>query len=248
MKNLAVVVLMTTMVALFCPSILMAAEVRVFAAASLKEALNELCDGFTKGHPGIRFARNYGASGMLAKQIENGAPADIFIPASSEWIEYLKTEKMVDHASISTLAYNTLVFVGMPGKASAMADLPRLKRIAIGSPRSVPAGEYAMEALARAGIEKRMAGKLVMGRDVRECLMYAERGEVDGALVYRTEALQATQVKVLFAVPQELYRRIAYPMALTAAGAGNRDATAFLGYLRSKEAQAVLVRYGFAVR
>ena len=162
----------------------------------------------------MKFVKNYGASGALAKQIENGAPADIFISANLEWMDYLKNKKLADAASIGTFAYNTLVFAGAAGKASSMQDLLKLERIAIGSPKSVPAGEYAMEAFKKAGLDKQLGKKLVMAKDVRECLMYAERGEVDGAFVYKTDALQAKQAKILFTVPQELYPRVTYPMAL----------------------------------
>jgi molybdate transport system substrate-binding protein len=225
---------------------LQAAEISLSAAASLKDVLNELSNGFARKHPGVKFVKNYGASGQLAKQIENGAPSDIFISANLEWMEYLKTKKLADVASIGTFTYNTLVFAGTPGKASSMQDLIRLNKIAIGSPRSVPAGEYATEAFRKAGIDRQLEKKLVMARDVRDCLMYAERGEVDGAFVYRTDALQARQARILFTVPQGLYQRITYPMALTVAGARNRDAAAFYAYLRSDEAGSVLVKYGFA--
>jgi molybdate transport system substrate-binding protein len=134
----------------------------------------------------------------------------------------------------------------MPGKASSMQELARLERIAIGSPKSVPAGEYAMEAFKRAGLDKQLEKKLIMAKDVRECLMYAERGDVDGAFVYKTDALQAKRVKVLFTVPQNLYPRVTYPMSLTVPGAKNRDAAAFFAYLHSDEARSVLAKYGFA--
>lgn len=237
---------------LFCLLLLaapaLAGDVSLSVAASMKDVVNELTDKYTKAHPGVKFLKNYGASGALAKQIESGAPADLFISANMEWMEYLKTRKLVDIVSIGTFAYNTLVFAGTPGKASSLQDLLKLERIAVGSPRSVPAGEYAMEAMKRAGIERQLEKKLVMARDVRECLMYAERGEVDGGFVYRTDALQAKQAKILFTVPQELYPRVTYPMSLTVAGAKNREAAAFYQYLRSGDATAVLVKYGFAVK
>jgi len=226
----------------------LAADVNLSVAASLKEVINELSASFAKKNPGVKFVKNYGASGQLAKQIENGAPADVFISANLEWMDYLKNRKLVDSASIGTFTYNTLVFAGAPGKASSMQDLPKLEKIAIGSPKSVPAGEYAMEAFKKAGIDKQLEKKLVMAKDVRECLMYAERGEVDGAFVYRTDALLAKQAKILFTVPQELYPRVTYPMALTVAGAKNKDAAAFFAYLRGDEAKTVLSKYGFAVR
>ena len=200
----------------------MAGDVNLSIAASLKEVINELSDNFAKKQPGVKFLKNYGASGALAKQIENGAPADVFISANLEWMEYLKNKKMVDNGSVSTFTYNTLVFAGAAGKVSSLQDLPKLEKIAIGSPKSVPAGEYAMAALKKSGIDKQLEKKLVMAKDVRDCLMYAERGEVDGAFVYRTDALQARQSKILFVVPQELYPRVVYPMALTVTGAKNK--------------------------
>lgn len=224
----------------------LAGVVNLSVAASLKDVTNELSDTFARKHPGVKFIKNYGASGQLAKQIENGAPSDIFISANLEWMDYLKNKKLVDVASIGGFTYNTLVFAGTPGKASSMHDLVRLNKIAIGSPRSVPAGEYATAAIRKAGLDKQLEKKLIMARDVRECLMYAERGEVDGAFVYRTDALQAKQARILFTVPQELYQRVTYPMALTVAGARNRDAAAFFAYLRSDEAHVVLAKYGFA--
>jgi len=226
----------------------LAGEINLSVAASLKEVINELSDGFGKAHPGAKFLKNYGASGQLAKQIESGAPADIFISANLEWMDYLKNKKLVDNASIATFTYNTLVFAGLPGKASSLNDLLKLDRIAIGSPKSVPAGEYAVEALKKAGLDKQLEKKLIMARDVRECLMYAERGEVDGGFVYRTDALQAKQAKILFTVPQALYPRVVYPMSLTLAGAKNRDAAAFFAYLHSTAAKTVLAKNGFAAR
>jgi molybdate transport system substrate-binding protein len=231
-----------------CAVPLQAAEVHISAAASLKEVISELSDMYARKNPGVKFVKNYGASGALVKQIENGAPADIFISANLEWMDYLKSRRLADTASFGTFTYNTLVFAGAPGKASSMQDLVRLERIAIGSPKSVPAGEYATEAFKKAGLDRQLEKKLVMAKDVRECLMYAERGEVDGSFVYRTDALQARQAKILFTVPQELYPRVVYPMSLTIAGARNRNAALFFAYLHGSEAKAVLARYGFAAR
>jgi molybdate transport system substrate-binding protein len=229
-----------------CATSALAGEVDLFVAASLKEVINELSDSYSRSHPGVKFVKNYGASGQLAKQIENGAPSDIFISANHEWMDYLKGKNLADSASIDTFTYNTLVFAGAPGKASGLQDLLKLDRIAIGSPKSVPAGEYALAALKKAGLDKKLEKKLVMAKDVRECLMYAERGEVDGAFVYRTDALQAKLARILFTVPQDLYPRVVYPMGLTSAGAKNRDAAAFLVYLHGSEAKAVLAKFGFA--
>jgi molybdate transport system substrate-binding protein len=223
----------------------LAGDINLSVAASMRDVMNELSANYAKHHPGVRFLKNYGASGALAKQIENGAPSDVYISANLVWMDYLKNRKLVDATSIGVFAYNTLVFAGTAGKAASMQDLPKLERIAIGSPGSVPAGEYAMGALRKTGLDKLLGKKLIMAKDVRECLMYADRGEVDGGFVYRTDALQAKRVVILFIVPQELYPRVTYPMSLTVAGVKNRDAAAFVAFLRGSEAKSVLTKYGF---
>jgi molybdate transport system substrate-binding protein len=247
MRN--VIKALTILSCLFLPAApALASDVNLFIAASLKEVVNDLSGSFARKNPGVKFVKNYGASGALVKQIENGAPSDLFISANPEWMDYLKSKNLADASSIGTFTYNTLVFAGAPGTASSLQDLVKLERIAIGSPKSVPAGEYAAAALKKAGLDTQLDRKLVMAKDARECLMYAERGEVDGAFVYRSDALLAKRAKILFAVPQELYPRVTYPMALTVAGAKNRDAAAFFSYLRSDEAKTVLTKYGFTAR
>ncbi|HSR13770.1 MAG TPA: molybdate ABC transporter substrate-binding protein [Thermodesulfobacteriota bacterium] len=224
----------------------MAGEIHVSAAASLKDVVNELADGFARENPGVRILRNYGGSGTLAKQIENGAPADLFVSANTQWMDYLKEQKMIAAPSVRVFAYNTLVFAGRAGKKiSGLQDLPGLDRIAIGSPKSVPAGEYALEALKKAGVEKHLRHKLVMARDVRECLMYAERGEVDGAFVYKTDALQA-RVKIFFEVPRDFHPRVTCPMALTVSGSKNRSAERFHAFLQTEKSKKVAAEHGFA--
>jgi molybdate transport system substrate-binding protein len=227
-----------------------AGDINLFVAASMREVVNELSSGYAKKNSGITFKSNYGGSGALAKQIENGAPSDIFISANLEWMDYLKNKNLTDDRSIATFAYNTLVFAGRPGiKAAGLTDVLKLGKIAIGSPKSVPAGEYATEAFKKAGIDKQLEKKLVMARDVRECLLYADRGEVDGAFVYRTDALQvAKNAKILFTVPQEYYSRVTYPMALTVAGSKKAEAVGFYRFLESAEAKAVLAKHGFVVK
>ncbi len=226
-----------------------AGELNISVAASLKEVINELTAGYTAKHPATIFLKNFGASGTLAGQIENGAPADLFIAANNQWMDYLKDKKLVDGASEKNFAYNALVFAGTTGKkVSSINDLPKLDKIAIGSPKSVPAGEYAMSAITKAGLEQKLSGRLVMAKDVRECLMYAELGEVDGAFVYKTDALLAKKAKLLFTVPQELYPRVIYPMALTIKAAQNDEAKVFLAYLQGKEAKSVLKKSGFVLK
>ncbi|NMW18121.1 MAG: molybdate ABC transporter substrate-binding protein [Chlorobiaceae bacterium] len=225
----------------------MAGELNLSVAASLKEVINDLTASYTAKHSGTVFLKNFGPSGTLAGQIENGGPADLIISANTEWVDYLNNKKLVDASSIKTFTYNTLVFAGTTSKkVTSMKDLPTLEKIAIGSPKSVPAGEYAMAAMTKAGVATKLTSKLVMAKDVRECLMYAEMGEVDGAFVYKTDALQAQKSKLLFTVPQELYPRVVYPMAVTIKGAKSEEVKAFHAFLQSDEAKSVLSKYGFA--
>lgn len=224
-------------------------EIRISAATSLREAVNEISDSFTKRNPGVKFLKNYAASGILAKQIENGASVDIFISANAKWMEYLNGKKLVNADSIIKLCGNSLVFVGTTDKElSSIQDVPKLQRVAIGSPNSVPAGEYASQAIRNSGLENLLAKKIVLARDVRECLLYAERGEVDGAFVYRSDTLQARQTRILFTVPQELYSPVYYPMALTIRGTNNGDANSFYNFLQNGEAKAILLKFGFTIR
>jgi molybdate transport system substrate-binding protein len=244
-KRIAVIVFIILVIA--APA--MAGELNLSVAGSLKEVINELTASYTAKHPGTVFLKNYGASGTLAGQIENGGPADLFIAANTEWMDYLNNKKLVVGPSVKTFAYNSLVFAGSTGKkVTSMKDLLKLDKIAIGSPKSVPAGEYAMAAMTKAGVVSKLTNKFVMAKDVRECLLYAELGDVDGAFIYKTDALLAQKAKLLFTVPQELYPRVSYPMALTLKAAQNNEAKAFLTYLQGDEAKSVLRKFGFVLK
>jgi molybdate transport system substrate-binding protein len=226
-----------------------AGPVRLSVAASLTDALKEIAALYTAAHPGVEVWPNFGASGALAKQIAQGAPADIFISANPKWMEYLVEQGRIAPGQTATLAYNTLVFVGRPGlQVAKLADLPGLQRIAMGSPKSVPAGQYAEQALKAAGLAEPLAGKLVLAQDVRQALVYADRGETDGAFVYRTDALLAKEAKILFEVPRTLYDPVSYPLGLTQQGAGSLDAVGFFDFLTTPTARAVLLKYGFVVK
>jgi molybdate transport system substrate-binding protein len=236
---------------LLLPAALGGGEIRIFAAASLKEVLTEIAGAYGKDHPDTKILPNFGASGTLARQIDNGAPADLFLSAGQEWMDFLVERNRIGKTAVSVFACNSLVFcvpdagATKPGK---MEDLPALGRIAIGSPKSVPAGAYAMEALKNAGVVAGVEGKLVLARDVREALAYAERGEVDGAFVYRTDVLPGRGASIFFVVPRSLYSRVTYPMAPTAEGAGNPEAAAFHRFIGSAEAKRSLERRGFDTR
>lgn len=225
-----------------------AAEIHVSAAASMKDALTEIVAGYRKANPGVAILTNFGSSGAQSKQIAQGAPADIFISANPKWLAFLVKEGKVLEATRHTLAFNTLVFAGTKGAAvTSLADLKGLRRIALGTPASVPAGQYAEQAMRAAGVyEDLVKGqKLVMAQDVRQALLYADRGEVDGAFVYKTDALLARNAAILLVVPEDLHERIAYPMVMTATGAPREEVKAFYGYLSGPESRTILGKYGF---
>lgn len=222
--------------------------IRLSGPASMNNALKEIIAQYTARHKRIQVLTNIGASGAMAKQIKEGAPADIFISANPKWMAFLRDNQLIDSVSERILVHNTLVFVGKENpKVRGMADLPVLKRIAMGSPQSVPAGEYAAEAMKNAGIYAILEKKqiLVMAKDVRQALAYADRGETDGAFVYKTDALIASHAVILFEVPADQHAAITYPIALTVDGAKKEEARAFCDYLRSEDGLRIFAKYGF---
>lgn len=225
-----------------------AGEIRLAVAASMTDVLNALCSDYALSHPQTRFVRNYASSGTLAKQIVAGAPADLFVSANPKWMDFLKDKGLIAPTGIRIIAHNKMVVIGRPcSKVRVLADLNALPRIAMGSPASVPAGKYAEQALIAAGLYQGMkdSQKLVLTKDVRQALMYAERGEVNAAFVYRTDALLAKQAITLLEVPQELYPSVSYPAGLTSIGTTNSEAREFMHYLGSSDAAAIFTKYGF---
>lgn len=226
-----------------------AAEVRLSAAATLAEALKEVSTLYTGMAPETVVLPNFGASGALARQIEQGAPADLFISANPRWMEHLVERGLVDADQVRILAGNALVLAGRRAKdLSSLEDLAQLERIALVNPKSGPAGEYAEQALKNAGMVERLAGKLVLAQDVRQAVVYADRGEVDGALVYATDARLARQAVVLLDIPAHLHNEILYPAALTVSGSRNSAAIAFFDFLFTDQARRVLEAYGFVMK
>ncbi|NBB75743.1 MAG: molybdate ABC transporter substrate-binding protein [Bacteroidetes bacterium] len=225
-----------------------AQTVHLSVAASMTDAFNDIVAGFRAAHPNAEILPNFASSGSLAKQIDQGAPADIYVSANPKWMNYLVKNNLIAPGTDRIFAYNQLVFIGAEKtQVSSLENLGTLERIALGTPQSVPAGQYAKQAMETAGIYKTLeqASKLVMAKDVRQALIYADRGEVAGAFVYKTDALLARQAKILFTVPANLYDRVSYPVALTVEGSGNDAAKALYEYIKSPEAIAILSEYGF---
>lgn len=229
---------------------LQAGELRISVAASMTDLFKSLISSFGKNNPEVVILPNFGPSGGLAKQINQGAPADLYVSANPKWMKYLVEQQKIAVSTKKTFAHNSLVFIGRPNNGiSALTDLPGLERIGIGSPKSVPAGQYAQQALAKTGLYASLleAGKLVMAKDVRQALIYADRGETDGSFVYKTDALLARSAKILFEVNQELYERVTCPVAITVMGADNQDAKDFYNFVTSESAKEIITQYGFSL-
>lgn len=225
-----------------------AAELRISVAASLTDVFKELIRDYSQMDSELVILPNFGPSGGLAKQINQGAPADLYISANPKWMQFLEEQQRVSRESIKTFAHNSLVFIGHKNaNILTIKDVTRLDSIALGSPGSVPAGEYARQALEKTDIYESLllAGKLVMAKDVRQALIYADRGEADGAFVYKTDVLLATRAVVLFEVPKDLHSPVSYPLALTTDGADKYFARAFYDYLSSDHAAEIVKKYGF---
>jgi molybdate transport system substrate-binding protein len=225
-----------------------AETVYLSVAASMTEAFKEIISTFSSTHPEAKILPNFASSGSLAKQINQGAPAHIYVSANPKWMKFLVEKEMIAKGTDHIFAYNKLVFVA-PEKTTIknMEDVKDLSLIAIGSPNSVPAGQYAKQAMEATGIYAHLEStkKLVMAKDVRQALLYADRGEVDGSFVYKTDALLARNAKILFTVPDDRYNRVAYPLALTKTGLVNKAAQDFYSFMSTPDAVNILKKYGF---
>ena len=228
-----------------------AQEVTVSVAVSLKEAVEELGRGFMAARPGVSLRYNFGASGDLQKQIEAGAPIDLFLSAAQRQMDELEKRNLVVAGSRRAFARNALTAIKPADSRIDIAkpiDLlePRVGRIVIGSPKTVPAGQYAEESLRVLGLWERLQPKLVFSENVRQALDYVARGEVDAGFVYTTDAaLRAQGVKEAFRPPEDSYRPVVYPGAVVAASKQPALAQAFLDLLNSPQGRTVLSRFGF---
>lgn len=225
-----------------------AADVRVAVALSLQDAFEELVSGYEQKNKGTRILYHYGSSQALAKQIAAGSQVDLFISAHQQWTDYLKIGGHVDELLVKTFASNSLVFIGLPGKnVSTLQDIRPLKRIAVGNPATTAHGQYTMEAIRNAGLELELKHRLVTGTAV-ENIHRVEKGEVDGAIVYRTETVHLKKAKILFTVLPSLYPSITYQVSIAKLSVNDPAALNFYKYLSGPDVKPVLMRHGFGAR
>ncbi|MGX2038886.1 molybdate ABC transporter substrate-binding protein [Methylocaldum sp. MU1018] len=224
------------------------ADVTVFAAASLTNALADTGKAFEAANR-IPVKFSFASSSALAKQIEQGAPADIFASADTKWMDYLDNKGKIDHDSRKNLLGNTLVVIAPQGKGFPVTMAKGFDfsgafegKLCTGVVESVPVGIYAKEALTRLGWWDGIRYRTVGTEDVRAALNLVERGECDAGIVYETDAKQSKKVEVVGRFPADTHTPIVYPFALVTQSG---DAKKFLDYLKQKPAAEIFARYGF---
>jgi molybdate transport system substrate-binding protein len=233
------------------PAAVCAQELTLSVAVSMKEAVEEIGRRFVQDRSSARLHFNFGGSGALQKQIEAGAPVDIFISAADRQMDELDRKGLILRGSRRTFARNALAAV-VPADTrlaiSQTADLlqPQVQRIAIGNPKTVPAGQYAEESLRALGLWDAVRGKLVFGENVRQVLQYVARAEAEAGYVYVTDlTARPGSVKEAFRPPQNSYAPVTYPAAVVAGSAQPTLAEAFIALLLSRDGQDILARLGF---
>jgi len=221
----------------------------VFAAASLADSLKEAARNFEK-ETGTKIMLNLGASSTLARQIEEGAPADVFFSADEAEMDRLEQKGLILKETRVSRLSNTLVIVvaakdGAPVKTPTDLAKPIVKRIALGDPKAVPIGVYAKQYLAQLDLWHAVAPKVVATENVRAALTAVESGDADASIVYRTDAMISTKVRVAFNVPAGEGPRISYPVAVVKETRQVGAANQFVNYLASDQAARVFQKYGF---
>ena len=231
------------------------AKVTVFAAASVTDALQQIADQYQKEKPDDQVVFSFASSSTLAKQIEEGAPADLFVSASNKWMKYLSDKNLIVKETEKVLVGNELVLIAPANSAANTVDLAKGEWIgglkdsylSVGDPAHVPAGQYAEEALTKLNLWDQVKDKLARAKDVRGALALVERAEAPYGIVYSTDAKVSKAVKTVAVFPQDSYKAVEYPVAILQEH-DNAETRAFLNYLQSDAAKKVFVEYGFSVK
>jgi len=228
-------------------------DIVIFAAASLKNALDAINEQWQK-EMGKKATISYASSPALAKQIEQGAPAQIFIFADVDWMDYLAQKNLIKPETRSNLLGNRIVLIAPKDKAQSIEvkpgfDLAKVLgegRLSMANVHTVPAGKYGKAALEKLGVWTSVSSKLAQAENVRAALLFVSRGEAPAGIVYQTDAASDSNVKIIGMFPEDTHPPIIYPIALTA-NATHPDAAAFLAYVRSDKAKPLFEAQGFTV-
>ena len=223
-------------------------ELNISAAASLKEAMADLEAAYTSKNPEISFVVNYGSSGSLQQQIEQGAPCDLFISAGEKQMTALDEEGLLLDGTNKDLVKNSLVLISSNNSEITSIDSlnsDTVSKIALGEPSSVPAGKYADETLTSLAIKDSLNNKLVFAKDVKEVLAWTASGNADAGFVYLSDALSSDGVKIVETISEEYHSPITYPVAIIKDSDDIDAAKAFEDFLFTDEAQEIFEKYGY---
>jgi molybdate transport system substrate-binding protein len=224
-------------------------ELTVSAAISLKDVLDKVAQLYRAERPGTVIHFNLGASGTLQRQIEQGAPVDVFISASEDQMDSLESKGLLLAGTRRDLVKNAVVLIVPKGKTgiSSVQDLtrPEVKVIAIGEPQTVPAGKYAQEVLTHFHLYDQLKPKFVLGKDVRQVLTYVITGNADAGIVYATDAMTTQEVTVVATAPEDSHSPVIYPVAILKGSKEADEAKRFLDFLGGTKVQEVFAKYGF---
>lgn len=223
-------------------------ELNISAAASLKEAMTDLEAAYTSKNPEVSFVINYGSSGSLQQQIEQGAPCDLFISAGEKQMTALEEEGLLLDGTNKDLVKNSLVLItSNDSEISSIDSLnsDAVSKIALGEPASVPAGKYADETLTSLAIKDSLNNKLVFAKDVKEVLAWTASGNADAGFVYLSDALSSDGVKIVETISEEYHSPITYPVAIIKDSDDIDAAKAFEDFLFTDEAQEIFEKYGY---
>lgn len=224
-------------------------KLMVSAAVSLTDVLEEIKTIYEKEHS-VELTFNLGGSGSLAQQIQQGAPVDVFISANQEWMDTLAADDLIIESTREDITGNKLVLI--TGKDStisyeSIADINAsdIEQIAIGNPESVPAGKYTEQVLQNLNLWNPLENKLVFGKDVRQVLTYVETGNVDIGFVYESDALSSQDIKVLATAEAGTHEPVIYPATILKDTKYEKEATDFMTFMASDQAQEILAKHGF---
>jgi molybdate transport system substrate-binding protein len=256
-RSLLFIMLMTASIAVFSgcggkQADEAAVQLTISAAASLTDSLKEIKPLFESKNTRIVLNFNFGASGTLQQQIEQGAPSDVFISAGQKQLQTLVDEQLIEAGKYKSLLTNELVLITPANESVPIEKIEDIskadfKKIAVGQPETVPAGSYAQQSLTALNLWDALQSKLVFAKDVRQVLTYVETGNTDGGFVYKTDARTSSKVKVAFIVDPKTHKAIEYPAGIIKATKHANEAMLFYEFLQSKDAQNIFIKYGFSL-
>ncbi|MEH7334808.1 molybdate ABC transporter substrate-binding protein [Neobacillus drentensis] len=223
-------------------------ELTISAAASLQNALTDIKADFEKKHPNVTINYNLGASGALQQQISQGAPVDLFFSAAEDKFQKLIQDGLIEKKNGTDLVGNELVLVVPKGSnkgINTFEDLTKSDKVALGTPESVPAGQYGKQTLDKLNVWKSIEGKIVYGKDVRQVLTYVESNNVDAGLVYKTDALTSQKVEIVATAKDDTHDPIIYPVGVIKNSTHQKEAQLFYDYLQNDQSMKTLEKYGF---